>query len=112
MSQVVKINCLFFFRCVVYRSDLLPITICKLEDAEAIYCEFLGTEVFKVPINNPGRLEKWPQLEALKEMQVIGTDTNFACNDIVLSNAGKKFAANDDLFCFTMRIRRLSYVRH
>lgn len=78
----------------MFRSDSIPITICQLDNAEQIYNEFLGTEVFKVPMNQPERLEKWPKLEPSREFQVTGIDSECACTDVVLSSAGKNILIN------------------
>ncbi|XP_057663003.1 nitric oxide-associated protein 1 [Diorhabda carinulata] len=72
----------------VFRSNELPITICKLELAEKIYNDLLGTELFKVPIKGGDRLTKWPGLEKGEPFRIEGIDRRVASNDVVLSNAG------------------------
>lgn len=62
--------------------------MCKTENAEEIYTELLGSELFLVPTGQERRLKKWPALVASKSLNVVGVDAKTACADIVLSNAG------------------------
>lgn len=82
----------------MFCSNELPITICKTEDAQELYDLFLGTEVFSVPSGSKDRLDKWPKLKSGTEIKVSGEDLDFACADIILSNAGKNMRT---LICFT-----------
>lgn len=76
------------YRFTVFASDTLPVTICPLDSAENVYKELLGTELFRVPVGNQDRLEKWPQLVAGNDIKVTGVDWESSCADILLSSAG------------------------
>lgn len=78
-------------RFTVFTSENLPITICETSNADEIYREFLGTEMFKVPVGNKERLSKWPALEAGDLITLKGQDWEVSCADVVLSNAGIYF---------------------
>ncbi|KAG5892537.1 hypothetical protein JTB14_011126 [Gonioctena quinquepunctata] len=75
-------------RLTVFRSNELPITICTLDEAHKIYEEYLGTDLFKVPVNENDRLSKWPGLHVGKPFSVTGTHWKHSCVDVVLSSAG------------------------
>lgn len=62
--------------------------MCKTENADEIYAELLGSELFQVPTGQEKRLRKWPALVPSKELNVIGVDPKTACVDVVLSSAG------------------------
>ncbi|CAG9836591.1 unnamed protein product [Diabrotica balteata] len=72
----------------VFRSNELPITICTLDNAEKTYDDCLGTELFRVPIDEGDRLSKWPGLSKGKPFTVKGVTRRLSSNDVVLSNAG------------------------
>lgn len=74
-------------RVIVYSSLKLPVTICDTKDAEEIYNDFLGSELFNVPIGENDRLEKWPKLDS-KEIVVMGKEKYITACDVVLSSAG------------------------
>jgi hypothetical protein len=59
-----------------------------MQDAEHIYNELLQTKAFVVPINNPDRLQMWPELKS-KDLKTIGIGDKISASDVVLSNAGK-----------------------
>ena len=75
-------------RVIVYSSLELPITICDTRDAEDLYKDFLGSELFNVPIGGNDRLDKWPELEASEEIIVSGKEKYITACDVVLSSAG------------------------
>lgn len=72
----------------VFTSETLPITICSTESADEIYKEFLGTDLFQVPVGNEERLSKWPALEPEELIRLKGKDWEESCADIILSSAG------------------------
>ncbi|XP_011494780.1 PREDICTED: nitric oxide-associated protein 1 [Ceratosolen solmsi marchali] len=76
-----------FIRCTIFASNNLPITICKVKDAELVYNELLQTEAFVVPDSNPNRLKMWPELKS-KDFKTIGIGESTSASDVVLSNAG------------------------
>lgn len=79
----------FYFRVTVFSAENLPITVCKTENAEEIYAELLGSELFVVPTGQERRLKKWPELISSKDLNVVGIDSRTACADVVLSSAGE-----------------------
>lgn len=83
-------------RFVVFASENLPITICNTSEADDLYKNFLGTEMFQVPIGNTDRLAKWPNLEAGDVIKRKGIDWDECCADIVLSSAGNLYFLNID----------------
>ncbi|XP_043490477.1 nitric oxide-associated protein 1 isoform X1 [Polistes fuscatus] len=76
-----------FIRCTIFASHMLPITMCRLIDADDLYKELLHTDAFSVPINDLERLKVWPSLQS-KQFRVTGIDTMESAADVVLSNAG------------------------
>ncbi|KAL2744949.1 nitric oxide-associated protein 1 isoform X1 [Vespula maculifrons] len=76
-----------FIRCTIFASDELPITMCRIIDADYLYKELLHTEALVVPINNPQRLKVWPLLQP-KQFEITGVSKIESAADIVLSNAG------------------------
>ncbi|KAL7290012.1 hypothetical protein TKK_0015743 [Trichogramma kaykai] len=76
-----------FVRCTIFSNIKLPITVCKMKNADYVYEELLNSEAFCVPVNNPSRLENWPKLK-FKEIGVIGIGEKESAADVVLSNAG------------------------
>lgn len=79
----------FIFRITVFRSNELPLTICSLEKADEIYNLYLGTEYFKVPIDDGDRISKWPGLHPGKFFSVTGINSKYSSKDVVLSSAGR-----------------------
>ncbi|XP_066144077.1 nitric oxide-associated protein 1 isoform X1 [Euwallacea fornicatus] len=75
-------------RLTVFRANSLPITFCKLEKADSIYQELLGSDLFVVPIFKGDRKEKWPGLELAKSFKIFGKSRRESSYDVVLSNAG------------------------
>ncbi|CAG9857420.1 unnamed protein product [Phyllotreta striolata] len=75
-------------RLTVFRSNELPVTVCEIEKADEVYAGCLGTELFRVPIDEGDRLGKWPGLEAGRRFTVKGVHERFSTKDVVLSNAG------------------------
>ncbi|XP_066253166.1 nitric oxide-associated protein 1 [Euwallacea similis] len=75
-------------RLTVFRSNSLPITVCKLEEADSIYQELLGSDLFVVPVFKGDRKEKWPGLELTKSFKIFGKSIRESSYDVVLSNAG------------------------
>lgn len=78
------------YRCTIFSSRKLPITIINTADADNIYGELLKTEAFVVPESDPERLKHWPALGS-KEMEIIGIGRNESAADVVLSSAGNLF---------------------
>lgn len=76
-------------RFTVFASKELPLTVCGLEDAEEVYQELLGSDLFKVPTGDSERLSKWPNLELAKVFTFKGVSWYKSSHDVVLSNAGK-----------------------
>jgi nitric oxide-associated protein 1 len=77
-------------RVVVFSSLELPVTICETEYADELYENFLGSELFGVPMDTgEERLAKWPRLEAKHDKIVIeGVEKHITACDILLSSAG------------------------
>ncbi|XP_030761723.1 nitric oxide-associated protein 1 [Sitophilus oryzae] len=75
-------------RLTVFRTEHLPVTICKMDMAENIYNELLGTDLFAVPINEGDRLSKWPGLSLVKTFRIQGKNIKESSFDVVLSSAG------------------------
>ncbi|XP_039285095.1 nitric oxide-associated protein 1 [Nilaparvata lugens] len=75
-------------RMVIFKTDSLPVTICKTEHADAIYNDYLGTAMLAVPCGGPDRLAVWPRLQPADEIVLKGVSERECCADIVLSNAG------------------------
>ncbi|XP_047356447.1 nitric oxide-associated protein 1 [Vespa velutina] len=76
-----------YIRCTIFASNKLPITMCRVSDADYLYKELLHTQAFVVPINNPQRLKIWPPLQS-KQFEITGINEKESAADIVLSNAG------------------------
>ncbi|XP_058794555.1 nitric oxide-associated protein 1 [Phymastichus coffea] len=76
-----------FIRCTVFANLVLPITICRVENADFIYRRLLESEAFIVPVNNPNRLKMWPELKS-KDMETVGIGDKESVSDVVLSSAG------------------------
>lgn len=72
----------------MFRSNELPITICYTDACVNLYSDFLGTNFFKVPIDEGDRLSKWPGLELVKTFTITGTGWKESSKDVVLSSAG------------------------
>lgn len=85
------------FRCTIFSSSELPITLTRTEDADSVYNELLKTKAFVVPENNSDRLKHWPALGS-KEMEVTGVGKNESIVDIVLSSAGNFSLTNKFTF--------------
>jgi len=81
------------FRCTIFSSSELPVTITHTANADDVYAELLKTKAFVVPENNPERLKHWPALGS-KEMEVTGVDKNCSAADVVLSSAGNLYPYN------------------
>ncbi|CAG9133691.1 unnamed protein product [Plutella xylostella] len=76
-------------RFTIYCSDALPITVTKTEDADEMYEEFVGTELFGAPIGGAERLASWPGLQRLAEvLEFSGEGPKTCCGDVVLSSIG------------------------
>ncbi|XP_077284121.1 nitric oxide-associated protein 1 [Arctopsyche grandis] len=72
----------------VFASEELPITVCDTDEADEMYSEFVGTELFGVPIGDDERLSKFPKLKSGAEIDMIGEGENICLGDITLSSAG------------------------
>lgn len=77
-----------YIRFTVFSSKHLPITICDTFEADDLYKNLLGTEIFKVPSGNEERLTKFPSLQPSEVITIKGVDWDISSKDIVLSNAG------------------------
>lgn len=76
-------------RMTVFSSGRLPITICKVDDADYLYKTLLGTRLLGVPRGGSSRLAKWPMLTAHSEIfELRGTGWKKSCGDIILSSSG------------------------
>lgn len=89
-----RIDCLktaaSFVRFTVFSAHTLPITVCYTIDADELYNQLIGTNLFAVPCGNEKRLSMWPGLSCYKEpIEFTGIDQTTSCADIVLSSAGK-----------------------
>lgn len=89
-----RIDCLKttanFVRFTIFSALTLPITVCDLKDADDVYENLLGTNLFAVPCGSKERFSKWPGLSCYKEpIQLTGINEKTSCADIVLSSAGK-----------------------
>lgn len=65
----------------------MPVTVCKSNLADTIYEEFLKTEAFVVPINDPERLKVFPALKP-KDLTVTGIGRHESAADVILSSIG------------------------
>jgi hypothetical protein len=73
----------------VLSSGSLPITICKVDDADWIYNTLLGSRLLGVPRGGPARLAQWPMLKPHSEiLELHGSGLKQSCGDILLSSAG------------------------
>ncbi|CAH0554831.1 unnamed protein product [Brassicogethes aeneus] len=75
-------------RFTVFRSHTLPLTVCSTKIADQLYKDFLGKDVFAVPMDISNRLEKWPGLEQSHIISITGINNKMSAKDIVLSSAG------------------------
>lgn len=89
----------------VFCAETLPITITKLNDADYIYDNFLGTKLLAVPIGDSQRLKLFPALKSGKIIECTGIDAECSCIDVVLSNAGM-FTFFDN-YIFKLELLRL-----
>nr|CAD7426674.1 unnamed protein product [Timema monikensis] len=73
----------------VFAAGSLPITVCRITDADYLYSELLGSELLAVPSGGSARLQGWPGLTSVPHpLQVKGLSWTESCADIVLSSAG------------------------
>jgi hypothetical protein len=73
----------------VFSSASLPITICKMDDADCLYKMLLGSRLLGVPQGGPARLAQWPMLQHHSEiLELHGIGWKQSCGDILLSSAG------------------------
>ncbi|XP_041974710.1 nitric oxide-associated protein 1 [Aricia agestis] len=87
LARVDVVECGEACRLTIFCSENLPITVVKTEDAENVYDEFVGTELFAVPSGDETRLRNWPKLEKCKEdMEFTGEGPKLCCGDVVLSS--------------------------
>uniref|UniRef100_A0A2A4JG66 CP-type G domain-containing protein n=1 Tax=Heliothis virescens TaxID=7102 RepID=A0A2A4JG66_HELVI len=74
-------------RFTIFCSECLPITVTKTEDADEIYKQFVGTELFAAPSGGAERLKNWPGLqEGANLLEFAGEGPKTVCGDIVLSS--------------------------
>ena len=91
-------------RVMCYSSTVLPTLICFTKDAEEVYREFLGTELFLVPKGGKERMEKWPALKAGKPLTVNGFDKRkSSCGELEIISVG---------FLFTICSSFINFHRH
>nr|CAD7460474.1 unnamed protein product [Timema tahoe] len=82
----------------VFAAGSLPITVCRITDADYLYSELLGSELLAVPSGGSARLQGWPGLSSVPHtLQVNGLSWTESCADIVLSSAGFYYLL---WFCF------------
>lgn len=73
----------------VFSSGSLPITICRIDDADCLYKTLLGSRFLGVPLGGPARLAQWPMLKSHSEiLELHGIGWKESCGDILLSSAG------------------------
>ncbi|XP_044743956.1 nitric oxide-associated protein 1 [Chrysoperla carnea] len=75
-------------RFTIFTSNSLPITICDTKDADDLYKQLIGSELFLVPQATGDRLMKWTSLTSGEILNVVGKDYKISSADIILSSAG------------------------
>ncbi|PSN49800.1 hypothetical protein C0J52_01392 [Blattella germanica] len=76
-------------RMTVFSSGLLPITICKTDDAEELYRTLLGSQYLTVPCGGQSRLAQWPGLQSHPQIfELEGISAKESSGDVILSSAG------------------------
>lgn len=87
LARVDFVNCAEPCRFTVFCSESLPITVTQTEDADDVYKNFVGTELFAVPSGGEERLKSWPGLKKCPNvMKFYGEGPKTCCGDIVLSS--------------------------
>lgn len=101
LARIDFIECPTPCRFTIFCSEALPITITKTDDAEEIYNEFLGTELFVAPSGGAERLKHWPGLKKHSDvLEFAGEGPKMCCGDIVLSSiAWVAVTCKKDLVC-------------
>lgn len=89
LARIDFIECSEPCRFTVFCSEHLPITVVKTTDADEVYKNFLGSELFAVPMGGVERLNNWPGLQMREEaFEFIGQGPKICCGDVVLSSIG------------------------
>lgn len=106
---------MLLYRFTVFASKHLPITITSVDDAEYVYNNLLGTNLFCVPQGGKERLSKWPEMKS-KKLKICGSRPEQVAGDIVLSSAGNRLSVqsvwdhtNYLLFFYIIIPRKISY---
>ncbi|XP_050357336.1 nitric oxide-associated protein 1 [Nymphalis io] len=87
LARVDLFDCTDPCRFTIFCSENLPITVVKTEEADEIYNNFVGTELFAVPTGDSERLKNWPGLQKKHDnIQFTGEGPKLCCGDIVLSS--------------------------
>lgn len=87
LARIDFVDCAEPCRFTIFCSESLPITVAKTEDAEEVYNNFVGTELFAVPSGGAERLKNWPGLQQSAELlEFTGEGPKSCCGDIVLSS--------------------------
>ncbi|XP_047539863.1 nitric oxide-associated protein 1 [Vanessa atalanta] len=89
LARVDLFDCTDPCRFTIFCSENLPITVVKTDEADEIYKNFVGTELFAVPTGGSERIKNWPGLQKKQDnIQYIGEGPKLCCGDIVLSSIG------------------------
>lgn len=87
LARMDFVECPEACRFTIFCSDALPITVVKTEDADFVYEQFVGTELFGAPIGSEERMKNWPGLSKHAEhLEFKGEGPKVCCGDIVLSS--------------------------
>lgn len=101
LARIDFVDCTLPCRFTVFCSESVPITVIQTKDAEEIYNNFLGTDLFAVPSGGEERLKNWPGLKKCNDLlEFSGEGPKFCCGDIVLSSvAWVGVTAKKDTVC-------------
>lgn len=87
LARLDFLDCPEACRFTIFCSDGLPITVTQTEDADCLYEQFLGTQLFGAPTGGSERLRRWPGLQKFAEELVFtGQGPKFCVGDVVLSS--------------------------
>ncbi|CAK1548015.1 unnamed protein product [Leptosia nina] len=101
LARVDLVQCSVPCRFTIYCSECLPITVVETDNADRVYEEFIGTELFAVPTGDQERLKNWPGLKKKEDiLEFTGEGPKACCGDIVLSSiAWVGVTAKPGTFC-------------
>lgn len=86
LARLDLVECSHPCRFTIFCSESLPITVVKTEDAEEVYSQFVGTELFAAPCGGAVRLRHWPGLQRAGTLELTGQGPKVCCGDVVLSS--------------------------